>query len=619
VDANGDDVLDIFTSNHNFEQHLWIGDGGGGFRDELSAFGLEQYRSFPGVEISRTEPERTEPGLYLYWKGRKTFAVRAHRIAGMGRVGATLRTYSAINKWEGSGLALRPPAAAAGPASAPAESVFAFSTDDDGGVDIEIESPGVPLDVVLDASVPLDKVYVGKRKVSPKAREFALQFQDRHAWAWADYNGDGRIDAFIDRGAIGGTLRALPERVSSIVHDELFVSDGPGPGPLHDIAADAGIEKRDCSGRKVNWVDFNRDGLLDLFVNCEDRGHVGGKYPKQLYQRRADGHFDEVAAAVGLDLGDREVVDLAWFDANGDGYPDLLTFEGDGFFLYRNHGGKSFARESIGRGKFVRSDNPQLRGTADEYWYVDGKLAVADFNGDGALDVFCASKKGNVLLVNDGRGHFTLVDPKTIGMPDESATANWVDYDNDGLVDLHAVPQGLYRQRPDHRFEATGLLAVPAQKYMAAIVSWPDFDNDGRRDVLMALDANFTLWRWWERLGKAHEDRWKWELYAFRNLVAGNHWLELRLAGPKGNPQAIGAQVMVESGGRRHVQVIGLNDGAFFSQGHYRLYFGLGGETRAQTLRIRWPDGAEQLLRDVEGDRLMVFARQESGTGEVFK
>ena len=67
ADANGDDVLDIFTSNHNFQQHLWIGDGKGGYRDELSAFGLDQYPDFPGLEISRTEPEMARPGLYIDW------------------------------------------------------------------------------------------------------------------------------------------------------------------------------------------------------------------------------------------------------------------------------------------------------------------------------------------------------------------------------------------------------------------------------------------------------------------------------------------------------------------------------------------------------------------------
>jgi hypothetical protein len=61
------------------------------------------------------------------------------------------------------------------------------------------------------------------------------------------------------------------------------------------------------------------------------------------------------------------------------------------------------------------------------------------------------------------------------------------------------------------------------------------------------------------------------------------------------------------------MQEVGLNDGAFFSQGHYRLYFGLGPEARAARLTVRWPDGALQELTDVAGDRLLVIA-QDGGT-----
>jgi hypothetical protein len=367
----------------------------------------------------------------------------------------------------------------------------------------------------------------------------------------------------------------------------------------------------------VNWVDFDRSGLLDLYINCQDRDNAknSGTFPKQLWRQTADRRFVDVAAQVGLDIPDHEIIDFVWFDADNDGYIDLLTYEETGFYLYRNQAGKSFNREFIGRGKFARADNPRLKGIVEEYWFTDGKLTVGDFRGKGEFDVFSASKTGNTLLLNDGQGHFKIVDPKTLGLPGESVTAGWVDFDNDGRLDLYCIPQGLFRQRPDRTFEATGLLRLPEHKYMAAIANWADLTNDGRRDLVLASLQNFSQWRWWERLiHRDSEDRFAWNITAYRNMVGrNNHWLELRLAGKRGNPQGIGARVTLQNADGLQTQQVGLNDGAFFSQGHYRLYFGLGSQTKADLLKVRWPDGEVQELRNVAGDRLLVVEQGKAG------
>ena len=613
VDANGDDWLDIFTTNHNYRQDMLIADGKGGYRDTLSAWGLDQSIVFPGFEIALTELEVEKPGVYMYWKSRRIFTIRTYKIKEVGRLQARLRAYTPINRYEGTGFTVEPPVTLASADNKMPETAIGFSSETDGELDMEVETPGTPIVVQLDGTVPLTSVYIGRQKVSPRATQFELTFQDRHGMAWADYNDDGLMDVFITRGALSGQLRLLPGSIKSEIQDELLVSEGPGR--FRNIVREVGIDKRDCSGRKVNWVDFNRDGMLDLYIDCQDRGNVSvpGKFPKQLYRQNPDKHFVDVAAEVGLDILDHEVIDFVWFDADNDGYIDLLTYEDTGFYLYRNHGGKSFTREFIGRGKFARADNPKLKGIAEEYWFVDGKLVVADFRGNGKLDVFSASKTGNTLLLNDGSGRFSMVDPATIGLPGESVTASWVDFDNDGLVDLYAVPQGLFHQRRDHTFESTGLLTLPPHKYMAAIANWADFDNDGRRDLLLASLENFSQWRWWEKLRKNSEDRFAWNLQTYRNRADnGNHWLQVRLVGKPGNPPAIGARVIVRTADGQQTQQVGLNDGAFFSQGHYRLYFGLGPHARADYMEIRWPDGQVKELTGVEADRLQVI-KEEAG------
>ena len=611
VDANGDDWLDIFTSNHNYRQDLLIADGKGGYHDTLSTWGLDQNLEFPGFEITLTQPEFVKPGLYMYWKGRRIFTLRAQGIKDFGPIHIKLQSYTTFNSYKGTGFAVKPPVTLTSGNQQMPEQAIEMTTGGDGELDMEIETPGTPMAVQLDGAVPLTSVHIGRQEISPHSKQFELTFQDRHGMAWADYNDDGVMDIFITRGALSGQLRLLPEPVEGTIRDELLVSQGPGQ--YRNVVREVGIDKRGCSGRKVNWVDFDRDGLLDLFIDCQDRGNVysAGKYPKQLYRQNPDKRFVDVAAEVGLDIPDHEVIDFVWFDADNDGYIDLLTSEDTGFYLYRNHEGKAFTREFIGRGKFARADNPKLRGVATEYWFVDGKLAVADFRGNGRLDVLSASKTGNTLLLNDGSGRFSIVDPATLGLPAESVTASWVDFDNDGQPDLYALPQGLFRQRRDHTFETTGLLTLPAHKYMAAIANWADFDNDGRRDLLLASLENFSLWRWWEKLGKNSEDRFSWNLAAYRNVADnGNHWLEVRLVGKAGNPQAIGARVTVQTPDGQQLQQVGLNDGAFFSQGHYRLYFGLGARTRADVLTIRWPDGQIQELNGVDGDKLQVIKQE---------
>jgi hypothetical protein len=620
TDADGDGHLDIFSANHNTRQILWVADGRGSYRDKLSDWRLDQNPEFPGAEISDAVPEVNEPGVYVYWQSRNPLArfplvIRAHRLAELGPVTATLQSYSPFGGHETDSFAVSAPTSRAEREGEMARHSLSFSAQRDGVLRVVATSPGVPIAVTFGESMALANVFVGPQKVNPRTRQFELLLQDRHGYAWADINGDRQLDVFVSRGAIGGTLKNFPADFQARIQDELLVRQADGR--FAKATPDSGIAKRGCSGRKANWVDFDGDGLLDLFVNCMERGFVEGLYPKQLYRQTAPGKFTDVAEEVGLGLATREIVDFAWIDVDDDGDPDLVTHEGKGFFVYRNDRGKTFSEHFIGRGKFVRADRPQLRGSSDEYWFVDGKLAAADFDGDGDIDVFVASKMGNSLLANDGKGGFSLIDPTSLGLPGQSATAGWVDYDNDGRVDLFAVPQGLFRQAEDRRFQSTGLLALPERKYMAAIANWPDLDNDGRRDLLLTLLENFSHWNWLEKRRKTTADRFTWPLAAYRNDAGENSWLEVSLVGPPGNPQAIGARVIATSAAGRQTQVVGHNDGAFFSQGHYRLYFGLGSSPRIDSLRIHWPDGQAQELRDVQGNRRQVIKHPSAAAQET--
>jgi hypothetical protein len=605
VDADGDGMLDVFTSNHNYRQVLLLSDGNGAYRDVLTEWGLDQNRDFPHWEQSFAEPAMNKPGLYIYWLG-ESIMLRVHGAPG--RMAGTLKMFStiAIKRNEGFRIATRQ---AQVPNSPIEQTIVEFDASGEGVLELAPPSRGVPTQIDLAPSVALDSVFIGSQGTNPASRSFAPFLRDRHGLAWADVDGDGRLDVYITRGGVGGTIRILPEFIRESIADELMLTDG-GNSTFSDHATEAGIQKKDCSGRHADWVDVDGDGRMELFVNCQDRGVAKGVFAKQLWRLAADGRYRDVATELGLGLPSHELIDYVWMDADDDGDIDLLTVEDKGFFLYVNTGGR-FVSRLLYRPDFVRSDVPGLKAEVNNYWRFDSKLVVADFDNDGDLDVFCASKRGNVLLENHA-GDFVAVKPSSLGLPESSLLAVWVDYDNDGWTDLYTVPEGLYRQTSKGRFMATGLLAVRPSLYQAAIAHWFDRDNDGRRDLLLALNENPSLWRWWQRPFRDENDPHAWSLQFWRNLEKGNHWLQIDIADGKGNRPSIGARVTLHSGLGTQVQEVGLNDSSFFSQGHFRLYFGLGSMARAERITVRWSDGRNTEVQDVAADRLLRIDRPRS-------
>jgi len=599
VDADGDGHMDVYTSNHHFRQVLWLGDGRGGFRDVLSDWRLDQSRDFPLAELSFDTPTPERPGVYVYWRGTNV-VVQTHGSAELGA-------------WRGR-MRVLDPVKVTGPGAFDVRKTE-FRDGQRGGTELEFGATadtrlvlvpggqGLPLQFDFTGGLRADQIFVGLGKVSPQATTFSLAMQDRHAHAWADINDDGVLDLFITRGALAGKLLQLPEHARSQVRDELFVTRGVGK--LDDATVDAGIEKRGCSGRHANWVDVDGDGVLELFVNCYDREALSGDFPKQLYRRVGPMRFEEVAQAFGLGLPDQQIGSYAWFDADGDGRVDLLAFQDEGLFLYRNAGGR-FERELVQ--PLDSSQAEKIGHTRGNSWFYDGKISVGDLDGDGDFDAFMSSKRGQVLLRNDA-GRLVPVDPTSVGLPPESLIAVLVDYDNDGRLDVHLVPHGLYRQRADGRFERTGLLAFDAAQYQAALVNWLDIDGDGRLDVLFALNPDPAFRRWWE-FGERKVRGSQWQLTAHRNTAAAPGWLAVDLQGAPGNRQGIGAVVSVTAGGATQSRIVGAAEGAFFSQGHYRTYFGLGQLQRADAVRVRWPDGVTQDVGAVDAGRVLKVQRR---------
>ncbi|MEM9137843.1 MAG: CRTAC1 family protein, partial [Cyanobacteria bacterium P01_F01_bin.42] len=426
--------------------------------------------------------------------------------------------------------------------------------------------------------------------VSPERKRFDLFMRDRHGMAWRDLNDDGKLDVLIVRGALKGRIDRLPGTFA----DELLVQKGDR---FVDTINPDILKKGNCPALQTAWVDADNDKNLDIFTLCYKPTTPVETFPPQLYVQSGVGQYQEQSAQLKLDM--KEDGSFLWLDVDDDGDSDLFRSTSKAFILFRNQP-QGFTEEVI-------ADNPG--GVATSF---DGSnsLTIADYDSDGDLDIFAASETGNTLLQNDS-GTLILVSPDSLGLPAESLTAQWVDYDNDGRMDLYSLPEGLFLQGTG-QFEKTGLLRNQSPRgILEARATWFDADEDGDRDLITAINFRDPLYRRLLIKGlkqKLTPNGWFLDEY-LNQSPSQNHWLTLDLKGPSTNAEAIGAQVDITSDlGTQRYQV-GQSEGSHYSQGHYRIYVGLGQQEASITLKVRWPDGTVQSQTVTDFDQRLTLAQ----------
>ena len=585
MDFNGDGHLDIFTVNHSARQSLLLGSGDWNLTDALADRRLSQDAGFPGLEDTLDTPVMAAPGLYVFRRERLlTFVVHS---ADTGYKG-TLTIPWPVEIHEAPSTTIVEETENDGSATSTSiefelgagESLVVVGTDD------IVE---VPHGIELSRDVDLESVFVGHGLVNPSQHTFDLMWRDRHGFVLADLGGDASPDLLIARGGIKGQLDTLPVEVS----DELLVQVD---NRFVERSGDYGFTKDNCPARQVSAVDVDADGDLDVYISC-GRGDIPD-YPNQLFIQD-DERFSNAARRYGLDHPTASV--YAWLDADLDGDMDLLAIEDGQLFDYRNNG-QGFDKTA------VTADLPQT---------APYKLAVADFDNDGDLDAYAAYRRDSYLILNDA-GNFSLAPANTRGLPEAARTANWVDYDNDGWLDLHVLPGGLYRQEAPGDFVRTGFAAydVDVLDIVDARASWLDADDDGGADVILAVKAGPTLLQRIQRRLRSVEpdltDHWS-SAVLQSGVASDNRWLQIDIQGSPGNREAIGAMVYVTAGDTTQLRQIGTGDGAHFGQGHYRAYFGLAGNATATEVRVVWPDGAERRLTDVSAGQRIRISREDAG------
>ena len=417
-----------------------------------------------------------------------------------------------------------------------------------------------------------------------------------------DYNNDGWIDVLVLRGAWLHTEGHYP---MSLLRNN-------GDGTFTDVTEAAGLLKFHPAQAAV-WLDYNGDGLLDLFVAPESGGRDVS--PCELFRNNGNGTFTECAAANGVDfVGFFKGV--ASGDYNNDGRPDLFLSGLDRpKMLLRNDGPAGPDKSPSAPWHFT--DVADDAGVTDPpssfpcwFWDYDNDglldIMVTGYSiqdvGDVAADYLGIPHSGQRAKLYHNRGDGTFDDVSHEAGVDRllhTMGCNFGDLDNDGWLDFYVgtgnpdfsvlIPNRMFRNDGGKRFQDVTTSGGFGQLQKGHGIAFADFNNDGDQDIFSKVG------------GAAEADTAHSQLFA--NPGHGNNWVKLKLEGVKTNRAAIGARVkvVVDNGGSERSIYRTVGSGASFGAETFRQEIGLGQAKTIKRVEIFWPvTGQTEVLTGLE-------------------
>jgi enediyne biosynthesis protein E4 len=410
--------------------------------------------------------------------------------------------------------------------------------------------------------------------------------------AVGDYNNDGFADILV----------------TCVGQNRLFRNTGKGT--FTDVTAKSGLDNRLGFSTSALWFDYDRDGLLDLFV-CNyvkwsaehdvfcslDGKHKSYCTPEAyrgetcwLFHNRGDGTFEDVTAKSGIFDTSSKSLGVAMLDYDRDGWPDLLVAnDTQPNKLYRNQRNGTFKDFAVEAGIAFSAEGKARAGMGVDAADFDHSgfpgVAITNFDNE-MIGLYRPAANGtyNDVAVQAGVG---LASQNTLGFG-----CAFLDANLDGALDLvvanghiddtvrnirgnvgYAQPPQIFLNNGQGKFQdvaaATGEAFI--QPKVGRGLCYADFDRDGDLDILMTTNN-----------GPA---------YLYRNdQQAGNHSIRFRLTGTKSNRDAIGAMVRIEHEGSTQERLV-KGGSSYLSQSELPLTFGLGKRDKIDRVTIEWPSG----------------------------
>jgi hypothetical protein len=421
--------------------------------------------------------------------------------------------------------------------------------------------------------------------------------------AVGDYNNDGFPDIFV----------------TCVGHSRLFRN--MGNGKFTDVTKAAGLMGRQGLSTSAVWVDYDRDGLLDLFVcnyvrwtaehdvfcsldgknksYCTPEAYRGDTC--WLYHNNGNGTFEDVTASSGVFDSSSKSLGVAMLDYDQDGWPDLLVAnDTQPNKLYRNlHNGK-FRDVAVEAGLAFSSDGKARAGMG-----VD----VADFENSGKPGIVITNFDNEMIGLYHyaGRGYDDVAMQEGLGAASRNTLGFgcvFFDADLDGRLDIavanghidetvrnirgnvgYAQPAQLFLNEAGGRFrdvasEVGGGFDQPKVGRGLAVA---DFDRDGDQDLLLTTNNGGA--------------------YLYRNDVTnGNRSIRFRLVGTKSNRDAIGAVVHLFANGQQQTHMV-RSGSSYLSQSELPVAFGVGKAEQIERVVIDWPSGRNEEYKQLKPGR----------------